>query len=170
VITPGPSDRNQPHRSNQRRGVRSVQSKPSTRNRRFSHRLPSQPPAAVARATHPAARDSTANIQSIPKQEENCPERAIALPESSTTACSPTRFRRPNALPYFLSSCISLLSVRSPLDGSRFSLSSRSCLHGEMSTGLHGAQQDAAKSYGSSLGFYSPEKSQDPNGGVRTRP
>jgi hypothetical protein len=33
-----------------------------------------------------------------------------------------------------------------------------------------GAQQDAAKSYESSLGFYSPEKSQDPNGGVRTRP
>jgi hypothetical protein len=35
----------------------------------------------VARATHPAVRHSTANIQSISKQEENCPERAIALPE-----------------------------------------------------------------------------------------
>jgi hypothetical protein len=35
----------------------------------------------VARATHLAARHSTTNIQSIPKQEENCPERAIAFPE-----------------------------------------------------------------------------------------
>jgi hypothetical protein len=114
VITPGPSDRNQPHRSNQRRGVRSVQSEPSTRNQRFSHRLPSQPSAAVARATHLAARHSTANIQSIPKQEENCRSERLRCPRSSTTTCSPTRFRRPNALPYFLSSCISLSSTRPP--------------------------------------------------------
>jgi hypothetical protein len=112
VITPGPSDRNQPHRSNQQRGVRIVQSESSTRNRRFSHRLPSQPPAAVARATHPAARHSTANIQSIPKQEENCPERAIALPEIFHGGMFTHTVPATERPAYFLSSCISLSCTR----------------------------------------------------------
>jgi hypothetical protein len=107
---PQPSDRNQPHRSNQRRGVRSVQSEPSTRNRRFSYRLPSQPPAAVARATHPAARDSTANIQSIPKQEENCPSERLRCPSLSRRHVRPHGSGDRTPCPIF-----SLLASLSPL-------------------------------------------------------